>query len=150
MTLALGGRLQATGRKMFEAALLAPARKIVGAQRQAVTTGEHISNDAVRAEVELPTARALVDVARVRFAARLQKQADPSLRAFLQADGGRLWREELRSALGIMQAMLAPALDGLPPLLSEAVLRDWLCFAERRPAYWRTLLQRWSGLQCRP
>ena len=101
------GRLQATEWQMLETTLLAPARKIVGAQRQAATTGEHISNDAVRAEVEFPTARALVDVARVRFAARLQKQADPSLRALLQADRGRLWRGELMSALGIMHAMLS-------------------------------------------
>ena len=41
--------------------------------------------------------------------------------------------------------MLAPALDALPPLLSEPVLCEWLCFAERRPAYWRTLLQRWRA-----
>ena len=107
-----------------EAVMVAPARRIAGAQRQAATTGHHTSNPEVRQALRHPTAKAAVDIQRLQLAARMQKLAPLALRALLQQPGAAEWKQEMAEVAAIMRCMLAPKLDELPSPLSEGGWRS--------------------------
>ena len=128
-----------------EAALLAPGRRVAGVQRLAATSDEHVTNEQVREQLHLPTARALVDIQRLRLAARVHRLAPHALRGLLQSEGAAAWRKEVCVALAIMQAMLAPKLDVCPSPTTAAALQQWMDLAVSCPRQWAGYLRSWRA-----
>ena len=68
----------------------------------------HLSSDEVRRRYAIPALQVRLDAAKLRYAARLSRQASPELRALVQGPGGLAWRQELAAAILVMQRVLAP------------------------------------------
>ena len=121
--------------------MMMPLRRIVGA-RPWEEAAQHWTDAQILAKLKVPSARALVDLKRLALVARVVASARPALRALLQTAGAALWRAETRAAMQIAQAMLAPALDGLPPVLDDEGLRAWVAWSEDHPGKWKAMLQK--------
>ena len=79
---------------------------------------------AVRRRYAVPALQVRLDAAKLRYAARLSRQASPELRALIQGPGGLAWRHELVAAIRVLQRVLAPKLDSLADPRSSAGLAE--------------------------
>ena len=127
---------------MVQNAAMKPLRRIVGCKPWPWVEGDpRLSDAAIRQQVSALSAPAVVDIARLRHAGRLALQAPRQYVALIQSKGGEPWRRELRTSMQLLQAMVAPKLDELPAVLSDAALKEWTAWMRKWPAQWQSIVK---------
>ena len=125
---------------MVQNAAMKPLRRVVGCKPW-VEGDPRLSDAAIRQQVSALSVPAVVDIARLRHAGRLALQAPRQYVALIQSKGGEPWRRELRTSMQLWQAMVAPRLDELPAVLSDAALKEWTAWMRKWPAQWQSIVK---------
>ncbi len=95
----------------------------------------------MRRRYAIPALQVRLDAAKLRYAARLSRQASPELRALVQGPGGLAWRQELAAGILVMQRVLAPKLDSLPDPRTAGGLAAWEALWVAQPGAWPTYVR---------
>ena len=140
----LWGPLGQQARSRIDAAVMAPFRRIAGAQlpQRVTQRAHHKSNEEVRRELGIAPPRAQLDAARLRYFGRAWRRAPRCWFALAQSKAAEGWRRELVAAMGAMRALLRPRLDELPAPTDGPPAGVWERWARRWPRQWAALVAR--------
>ena len=80
---------------------------------------------------------------RLRVAARIVCNAPEGLKALLQSEGAKEWREDLLKDLEVMREVLKSRLAALPP--PRRSIRNWEDIWRSHPEAWKKLVSKFVG-----
>ena len=116
-------------------------RKITGDFR---TTERPVTDQHVLQKVGCNSVMGMIKVARMRYIARISREAPVILIALLQniPNGIEPWLAEVFSDLRDLQRGISPTLDSLPD--PGHSLKEWICLWIEHPMAWKSMLKRFK------